>query len=322
MRCTHNPAPNTKYRSTEQRRRILAEIHSLDGTFTAASLKESGSLEGNRRGDNFSHRRSLSGAGGDSLGSATRNEDRSSRKTASTTPRTVTSAAPSAGRGAASPPSRRRKKECSSPCFRKHNAAKSVSVVFQGVLSPLLRLKGDVGRRKTSVRKMKEVVRMKKIFATALLATLVLASVAAAEPVSVFVSILPQKYFVEQIGGERGGCLGNGGEGARPARFRAASRADGGAVEGEGVLRRRAPVRGGITSPSGEFESRAEDLPHRRGDRQDRGQPRPFITDIRKKSTTIMRTTMRAPTRTSWNGPREAIRMAGKILEGLDRDRP
>ena len=31
---------------TEQRRRILAEIHSLDGTFTAASLKESGSLEG------------------------------------------------------------------------------------------------------------------------------------------------------------------------------------------------------------------------------------------------------------------------------------
>ncbi len=31
---------------TEQRRRILAEIHSLEGTFTAASLKESGSLEG------------------------------------------------------------------------------------------------------------------------------------------------------------------------------------------------------------------------------------------------------------------------------------
>ncbi|GEM_PF-411531 len=31
--------------STEQRRRILAEIHSLDGTFTVASLKESGSLE-------------------------------------------------------------------------------------------------------------------------------------------------------------------------------------------------------------------------------------------------------------------------------------
>ena len=44
---------------------------------------------------------------------------------------------------------------------------------------------------------------MKKIFATALLATLVLASVAAAEPVALFVSILPQKYFVEQIGGER-----------------------------------------------------------------------------------------------------------------------
>jgi Fe2+ or Zn2+ uptake regulation protein len=31
---------------TEQRRRILSEIHSLDGTFTAASLKESDSLDG------------------------------------------------------------------------------------------------------------------------------------------------------------------------------------------------------------------------------------------------------------------------------------
>ncbi len=31
---------------TEQRRRILAEIHSLDEIFTAASLKESGSLDG------------------------------------------------------------------------------------------------------------------------------------------------------------------------------------------------------------------------------------------------------------------------------------
>lgn len=44
---------------------------------------------------------------------------------------------------------------------------------------------------------------MKRIFATALLALLSLASVAAAEPVSVFVSILPQKFFVERIGGER-----------------------------------------------------------------------------------------------------------------------
>ncbi len=44
---------------------------------------------------------------------------------------------------------------------------------------------------------------MKRIIATALLTLLVLASSAAAAPVSVFVSILPQKYFVEQIGGER-----------------------------------------------------------------------------------------------------------------------
>lgn len=43
---------------------------------------------------------------------------------------------------------------------------------------------------------------MKRIIATALLTLLVLASSAAAA-VSVFVSILPQKYFVEQIGGER-----------------------------------------------------------------------------------------------------------------------
>jgi zinc transport system substrate-binding protein len=44
---------------------------------------------------------------------------------------------------------------------------------------------------------------MKKVLSSAFLLLLVLASAASAEPVQVFVSILPQKYFVGQIGGER-----------------------------------------------------------------------------------------------------------------------
>ena len=44
---------------------------------------------------------------------------------------------------------------------------------------------------------------MKNRVSIALLVLFALATVAAAAPVSVFVSVLPQKYFVEQIGGER-----------------------------------------------------------------------------------------------------------------------
>jgi zinc transport system substrate-binding protein len=44
---------------------------------------------------------------------------------------------------------------------------------------------------------------MKKVLLSALFALLAFSSAAAAEPVSVFVSILPQRFFVGQIGGER-----------------------------------------------------------------------------------------------------------------------
>jgi zinc transport system substrate-binding protein len=156
---------------------------------------------------------------------------------------------------------------------------------------------------------MKEVVRMKKIFATALLATLVLASVAAAEPVSVFVSILPQKYFVEQIGGERVAVSAMVEKGRDPhvfeplpAQMEGLSKAKAYFALGlpfeETLLPRAASLNPGLKIfhiDEGIDKIAGGHEHHREHQKHEHEGANPHV----------------------WNAPREAIHMAGKILAGL-----
>ena len=157
---------------------------------------------------------------------------------------------------------------------------------------------------------------MKKIFATALLATLVLASVAAAEPVSVFVSILPQKYFVEQIGGERVAVSAMVEKGRDPHVFEPLP------AQMEGLSKAKAYFAVGLPFEEALLPRAASLNPGLKIYRIDEGIDKIAGSHDHHHGHTEEKHDHHAHHHEGadphvWNGPREAIRMAGKILEGL-----
>ncbi|PKN49490.1 MAG: cation ABC transporter substrate-binding protein [Deltaproteobacteria bacterium HGW-Deltaproteobacteria-20] len=157
---------------------------------------------------------------------------------------------------------------------------------------------------------------MKRVLFSALAVLLLLASVAAAEPVSVFVSILPQKYFVEQIGGERVDVSAMVEKGRDPhvfeplpAQMEGLSKAKAYFAVGlpfeESLLPRAASLNPGLKiyhidegidkiTGGHEHHDEHKDEKHEHHDPHREGAD-PHV----------------------WNSPREAILMAGKIVEGL-----
>lgn len=172
---------------------------------------------------------------------------------------------------------------------------------------------------------------MKKIFATALLATLVLASVAAAEPVALFVSILPQKYFVEQIGGERVAVSAMVEKGRDPhvfeplpAQMEGLSKAKAYFALGlpfeETLLPRAANLNPGLkifridegidkiagSCDHDHHDGHTEEKHDHKHDHEHKNEKHDHHAHHHEGADPHV-----------WNGPREAIHMAGKILEGL-----
>lgn len=176
---------------------------------------------------------------------------------------------------------------------------------------------------------------MKKIFATALLATLVLASVAAAEPVAVFVSILPQKYFVEQIGGERVAVSAMVEKGRDPhvfeplpAQMEGLSKAKAYFAVGlpfeETLLPRATSLNPGlkvfrIDEGIDKIAGSCDHDHHREGkDGKHEHEHKDEHKDEHKNEKHDHHAHHHEGADPHvWNGPREAIHMAGKILEGL-----
>jgi len=172
---------------------------------------------------------------------------------------------------------------------------------------------------------------MKKIFATALLATLVLASVAAAEPVAVFVSILPQKYFVEQIGGERAAVSAMVEKGRDPhvfeplpAQMEGLSKAKAYFAVGlpfeETLLPRATSLNPGLKvfriDEGIDKIAGSCDHDHHHGHTEEKHDHKHDHEHKNEKHDHHAHHHEGADPHV-WNGPREAIHMAGKILEGL-----
>ena len=172
---------------------------------------------------------------------------------------------------------------------------------------------------------------MKKIFATALLATLVLASVAAAEPIAVFVSILPQKYFVEQIGGERVAVSAMVEKGRDPhvfeplpAQMEGLSKAKAYFALGlpfeETLLPRAANLNPGLkifridegidkiagSCDHDHHHGHTEEKQDHKHDHEHKNEKHEHHAHHHEGANPHV-----------WNGPREVVHMAGKILEGL-----
>ena len=172
---------------------------------------------------------------------------------------------------------------------------------------------------------------MKKIFATALLATLVLASVAAAEPIAVFVSILPQKYFVEQIGGERVAVSAMVEKGRDPhvfeplpAQMEGLSKAKAYFAVGlpfeETLLPRATSLNPGLKvfriDEGIDKIAGSCDHDHHHGHTEEKQDHKHDHEHKNEKHDHHAHHHEGADPHV-WNGPREAIHMAGKILEGL-----
>lgn len=165
---------------------------------------------------------------------------------------------------------------------------------------------------------------MKRVLFSALAVLLLFASAAAAGPVSVFVSILPQKYFVEQIGGERVDVSAMVEKGRDPhvfeplpAQMAGLSKAKAYFAVGlpfeESLLPRAASLNPGLKiyridegidkiAGGREHHDEHEDEPERNDGKHDHHVHEPHREGADPHV---------------WNSPREAILMAGKILEGL-----
>ncbi len=172
---------------------------------------------------------------------------------------------------------------------------------------------------------------MKKIFATAFLATLVLASVAAAEPVAVFVSILPQKYFVEQIGGERVAVSAMVEKGRDPhvfeplpAQMEGLSKAKAYFAVGlpfeETLLPRATSLNPGLKvfriDEGIDKIAGSCDHDHHHGHTEEKQDHKHDHEHKNEKHDHHAHHHEGADPHV-WNGPREVVHMAGKILEGL-----
>ena len=165
---------------------------------------------------------------------------------------------------------------------------------------------------------------MKRVLFSALAVLLLFASAAAAGPVSVFVSILPQKYFVEQIGGKRVDVSAMVEKGRDPhvfeplpAQMEGLSKAKAYFAVGlpfeESLLPRAASLNPGLKiyridegidkiAGGHEHHEEHEDEPERNDGKHDHHVHEPHREGADPHV---------------WNGPREAILMAGKIVEGL-----
>ncbi len=182
---------------------------------------------------------------------------------------------------------------------------------------------------------------MKRIIATALLTLLVLASSAAAASVSVFVSILPQKYFVEQIGGERVNVAVLVEKGRDPhvfeplpAQMAALATAKAYFAIGlpfeETLLPRAESLNPGLKvyrtdegidkiagSCDHDHHREGEDGKHEHGHKDEKHEHKHEHEHKDEKKHEHHAHHHEGADPHVWNGPREAIHMAGKILEGL-----